>query len=53
MDRRNNATSGYPAEFRARAVQGPDDPGRYGSLIAAVTDIAGKPGCSPDSLRVW
>jgi len=30
-----------------------DHPGSYGSLTAAVTDIAGKLGCSPDSLRVW
>ena len=25
----------------------------YASLTAAVRDIAGKLGCSPDSLRVW
>ena len=54
MDRKKNTTSPYPAEFRTRAVQMVvDHLGSYGSLTAAVTDIAGKLGCSPDSLRVW
>jgi transposase len=54
MDRKKNTTSPYPAEFRTRAVQMVvDHLGSYGSLTAALTDIAGKLGCSPDSLRVW
>jgi len=54
MDRKKNTTSPYPAEFRTRAVQMVvDHLGSYGSLTAAVADIAGKLGCSPDSLRVW
>ena len=54
MDRKKNTTSPYPAEFRERAVQmviGHLD--GYRSLTAAVRDIAGNLGCSPDSLRVW
>ncbi|RDC69719.1 hypothetical protein DLJ49_18395 [Rhodovulum sp. 12E13] len=54
MERRKNTTSPYPAEFRTWAVQMVvENLGSYGSLTAAVTDIAGKPGCSPDSLRAW
>ena len=54
MDRKKNTTSPYPAEFRERAVQMViDHLDGYRSLTAAVRDIAGKPGCSPDSLRVW
>jgi transposase len=44
----------YSPEFRARAVrlamEHRDD---YQSEAAALTAIAGKLGCSPDSLRVW
>jgi len=44
----------YSAEFRERAVrlamEHRDD---YQSEAAALTAIAGKLGCSPDSLRVW
>lgn len=54
MDRKKNTTSPYPAEFRERAVQMViDHLDGYRSLTAAVRDIAGKLGCSPDSLRVW
>ena len=54
MDRKKNTTSPYPAEFRERAVQMVEDHlGGYGSLTAAVRDIAQKLGCSSDSLRVW
>lgn len=54
MDRKKNTTSPYPAEFRERAVQMVvDHLDSYESLTAAVRDIAGKLGCSPDSLRVW
>ena len=54
MDRKKNTTSPYPAEFRERAVQMViDHLDSYASLTAAVRDIAGKLGCSPDSLRVW
>ncbi|WP_155774203.1 IS3 family transposase [Rhodovulum sp. MB263] len=53
MDRKKNTTSPYPAEFRERAVQMVIDPlDSYASLTGAVRDIAGKLGCSPDSLRV-
>ena len=44
----------YSPEFRERAVrlamEHRDD---YQSEAAALTAIAGKLGCSPDSLRVW
>ena len=44
----------YSPEFRERAVrlamEHRDD---YRSVAAALTAIAGKLGCSPDSLRVW
>ncbi|SMX50670.1 Transposase [Maliponia aquimaris] len=54
MDRKKNTTSPYPVEFRERAVQMViDHLDGYRSLTAAVRDIAGKLGCSPDSLRVW
>ena len=53
MDSKKNTTSPYPAEFRERAVQMVvDHLDSYESLTAAVRDIAGKLGCSPDSLRV-
>ena len=43
MDRKKNATSPYPAEFRERAVQMViDHLDGYRSLTAAVRDIAGK-----------
>ncbi len=49
MDRKKNTTSPYPAEFRGRAVQMViEHPDGYRSLTAAVRDIAGKLGCSPD-----
>ena len=44
----------YSPEFRERAVrlvmENLDD---YQSEAAALTAIAGKLGCSPDSLRIW
>lgn len=54
MDRKKQATSPYPAEFRERAVQMVvDHLDGYRSLTAAVVDIGRKLGCSSDSLRVW
>ena len=54
MDRKKHSTKPYPAEFRERAVQMVIDHfDSYATLTAAVRDIAGKLGCSPDSLRVW
>ena len=54
MDRKTHSTKPYPAEFRERAVQMVIDHfDSYTTLTAEVRDIAGKLGCSPDSLRVW
>ena len=44
----------YSPEFRERAVRlAMDHRDNYQSESAALTAIAGKLGCSPDSLRVW
>ena len=44
----------YSPEFRARAVRlAMERRDEYQSEAAALTAIAGKLGCSPDSLRVW
>ena len=44
----------YPAEVRKRAVRLVlDHQGEYDSQWAAITSIAGKVGCSPESLRKW
>jgi len=44
----------YSAEFLARAVRlAMEHRDEYQSEAAALTAIAGKLGCSPDSLRVW
>jgi transposase len=44
----------YSTEFRERAVRlAMDHRDEYQSEAAALTAIAGKLGCSPDSLRVW
>ena len=44
----------YPAEVRERAVRLVfDHQGEYDSQWAAITSIAGKVGCSPESLRKW
>jgi transposase len=44
----------YSPEFRERAVRLLfEHRGEYQSEAAALTAIAGKLGCSPDSLRVW
>ena len=55
MEQKQKKTSKpYSPEFRERAVrllmEHRDD---YQSEAAALTAIAGKLGCSPDSLRVW
>ena len=51
---RKKTAKPYSPEFRERAVrlamEHRDD---YQSEAAALTAIAGKLGCSPDSLRVW
>lgn len=44
----------YSPEFRERAVRlAMEHSDEYQSEAAALTAIAGKLGCSPDSLRVW
>jgi transposase len=44
----------YSLEFRERAVRlAMEHRDEYQSEAAALTAIAGKLGCSPDSLRVW
>ena len=44
----------YSPEFRERAVRlVMEHRDEYQSEAAALTTIAGKLGCSPDSLRVW
>ena len=44
----------YSPEFRERAVRlAMEHRDEYQSEAAALTAIAGKLGCSPDSLRVW
>ena len=44
----------YSPEFRERAVRlAMEHRDGYQSEAAALTAIAGKLGCSPDSLRVW
>ena len=44
----------YSPEFRERAVRlVMEHRDEYQSEAAALTAIAGKLGCSPDSLRVW
>jgi transposase len=44
----------YSPEFRERAVRlAVEHRDEYQSEAAALTAIAGKLGCSPDSLRVW
>ena len=44
----------YSPEFRERAVRlAMDHRDEYHSEAAALTAIAGKLGCSPDSLGVW
>jgi len=54
MDRKRHGTSPCPAEFRDRAVQmAAEHRSEHRSLTAAAVDIARKPGCSADALRVW
>ena len=52
--KQKKAAKPYSPEFRERAVrlamEHRDD---YQSEAASLTAIAGKLGCSPDSLRVW
>jgi transposase len=48
------ASKPYPPEFRERAVRLlQEHRDEYQSETAALAAIAGKLGCSPDSLRVW
>ena len=44
----------YPPEVRARAVRMvTEHQGEHGSQWAAITSIAGKLGCTPETLRRW
>jgi len=50
MDRRTR----YPAEVRERAVRMVfEHAGEYDSQWSAIVSIAGKIGCSPETLRRW
>ena len=50
MDRRTR----YPAEVRERAVRMVfEHAGEYDSQWSAIVSIAGKIGCSPETLRKW
>ena len=55
MEHKQKKTSKpYSPEFRERAVRlAMEHRDEYQSEAAALTAIAGKLGCSPDSLRVW
>ena len=51
---KKNTSKPYSPEFRERAVRlALEHREEYQSEAAALTAIAGKLGCSPDSLRVW
>jgi transposase len=51
---KKKTTKPYSPEFRERAVRlVMEHRDEYQSEAAALTAIAGKLGCSPDSLRVW
>ena len=51
---KNKTSKPYSPEFRERAVRLLlEHRDEYRSEAAALTAIAGKLGCSPDSLRVW
>ena len=44
----------YPAEVRERAVRLVfEQQGAHASQWAAITSIAGKMGCTPETLRIW
>lgn len=52
--RKQRTTKPYSPEFRERAVRlAMEHRDEYNSESAALTAIAEKLGCSPDSLRVW
>ena len=52
--KQKKTTKPYSPEFRERAVRLLlEHRDEYQSEAAALTAIAGKLGCSPDSLRVW
>ena len=52
--KQKKTTKPYSPEFRERAVRLLlEHRAEYRSEAAALTAIAGKLGCSPDSLRVW
>ena len=47
-------TPPYPAEVRARAVRmGFDHQGEHASQAAAISSMAAKIGCAPETLRGW
>lgn len=46
--------SKYPTEVRERAVRLVyDQQGQHGSQWAAISSVAGKVGCTPETLRKW
>jgi len=50
----NTTRKPYPAELRERAVRMVrEQEGEYASRWAALTSIAGKFGCNPETLRGW
>jgi transposase len=49
-----NTTKHYPPEVRERAVRLViEQQGEYPSQWAAICSIAGKIGCTPETLRAW
>ena len=49
-----NTAKKYPPEIRERAVRLLiEQQGEYGSLWAAISSVAGKIGCTPETLRKW
>ena len=49
-----NTTKRYPPEVRERAIRlVVEQQGQHPSLWAAMCSIAGKSGCTPETLRKW